>query len=233
MVVVLVSPTDTLVSRWLTGGCDDGSGRLHGGHGILLRIATLTRAALLRVSVLVRYHTSYPTFPPLVAPDDAPLSQPDYTIWAYIRSAAVLEHLRVALGEETFATALRNYALACKMASCDGRFRQALETAAADLSAVFASLVYKHFPKLVVFQPAALPKATRCASRSRTTAWKRCSSCCSCSKTAVPAARRARSQRDQLRSAGVRLRAARPIRHDALIGAALPGGSRFRRWWTA
>jgi hypothetical protein len=153
---VLVSPTDTVISRWLTEGL---ATMAQVDYTTLHRIPAPERDAYLarryrEHRVLVRHHTGYETFPPLVvsAPALAPQFQPDYTIWAYIRSAAVLEHLRVALGEQTFETALRDWAAQCMMKSCDtSDFRGLLEAASGeDLGAVFTALVYEtHYPRPV------------------------------------------------------------------------------------
>jgi hypothetical protein len=154
---VLVSPTDTLVSRWLTEGL---ATMAQVDYTALQRIAPADRDAYLarryrEHRVLVRHHTSYETFPPLVvsAPAQAPEFQPAYTIWAYIRSATVLEHLRVGLGEQAFDNGLRDWAALCKMQRCDTHdFRGVLEAASGqDLAAVFEQLVYEaHYPRLTV-----------------------------------------------------------------------------------
>jgi hypothetical protein len=154
---VLVSPTDTLVSRWLTEGL---ATMAQVDYTALRRIPAAERDAYLarryrEHRVLVRHHTNHETFPPLVVstPAQAPQFQPQYTIWAYIRSAAVLEHLRVALGEQVFDQALRSWAAKCMMKSCNtADFRAVLEAASGqDLKAVFTALVYEtHYPRLVV-----------------------------------------------------------------------------------
>lgn len=150
---VLVSPTDAQVSRWLTEGLatltqvDYSAARLVDAAEREAYLARRYREH----RVLMRYHTQYETFPPLVVshPGALPAMQPGYTIWAYIRSAAVLEHLRAALGDAVFAQALAAYAASCRMAACDtSDFRLALEHASGrDLVPAFATLVYgSHYP---------------------------------------------------------------------------------------
>lgn len=81
-------------------------------------------------TLLVRYLTDPESIPPLVLPPgvEAPDTVNTHTTWAYFKSSATLDYLRVILGEETFAEGLRGYAAACLLTSCDTQdFRLAME----------------------------------------------------------------------------------------------------------
>lgn len=144
---ILVAPTDLNKTRWLTEGLatltqiDYSAAKFAGG---LDRDSYLARRYNEHAMVL-RY-MAQPTLPPLVAPSpqSVPQDQVQTTIWAYIRSSATLDHLRLIIGEDAFAAALKDYVSQCSKAHCDtADFQKILEAKGSrDLTSVFASLVY-------------------------------------------------------------------------------------------
>ena len=144
---ILVAPTDLNKTRWLTEGLatltqiDYSSAKFAGG---LDRDSYLARRYNEHAMIL-RYMAD-PSLPPLVAPSAQVVPQDPIqtTIWAYIRSSATLDHLRVLIGEDAFAQSLRDYVKQCTKAHCDtADFQQILETKGGkDLSSVFATFVY-------------------------------------------------------------------------------------------
>ncbi len=82
---------------------------------------------------------------PLGVPEDPPSDQIQSTIWAYLRSSATLDHLRVLVGKDAFAAALRSWVAQCSMKHCDTTdFRVILEQASGlDLKSVFQHWVYE------------------------------------------------------------------------------------------
>ncbi|MBW2528668.1 MAG: hypothetical protein JRI23_31125 [Deltaproteobacteria bacterium] len=111
--------------------------------------------------LLVRYLTDPATLPPLVlgAGQDYPTSLEDSTTWAYFKSSATLDHLRLIVGEATFAEALADYRAACTLEPCTTEsFRDALEASAGrDLGFFFDQWVYgTTYPRLVVTHQQAL-----------------------------------------------------------------------------
>jgi hypothetical protein len=97
-------------------------------------------------TLLVRYLTDWETLPPLVLPPgvETPDTVNTHTTWAYFKSSATLDYLRMFIGEEAFASGLKSYASACMMTSCDtGDFQTAMETAGGeDLEQFFTQWVY-------------------------------------------------------------------------------------------
>jgi hypothetical protein len=141
---VLVAPTDFNKSRWLVEGLatlsqidyaaehfangldrDSFLARRYREHGILLRyLAQLDLPAVVP-----------PIYPQLDSAGD--------TLWAYIRSSAALEYLRVQTGDEGFAKGLRRFRADCANQLCDtADFRAILEAeSGVDLGAAFAAAV--------------------------------------------------------------------------------------------
>jgi hypothetical protein len=66
------------------------------------------------------------------------------TLWAYIRSSAFVEYLRVVVGDATFATVLKSWAKDCAQQLCDtGDFLTLVEQVSGeDFDAPFAQWVY-------------------------------------------------------------------------------------------
>jgi hypothetical protein len=93
---------------------------------------------------IVRYLAN--DLPPLVSlTQDPPDDDIQSTIWAYLRSSATLDHLRVLVGPDAFATALKSWVAQCTMKHCDTTdFRKVLEQASGlDLTSVFQHWVYE------------------------------------------------------------------------------------------
>lgn len=72
--------------------------------------------------------------PPVVFPSGGGALQTaggaQYTVWAYTKSAATLDHLRVTVGEDVFAKALDEYRVQCSFVGCSpSDFRYVLEQA--------------------------------------------------------------------------------------------------------
>ena len=101
----------------------------------------------------MRYLTDPATVPALV-PDswnDAPTTSSEYTTWAYFKSSATLDHLRLLLGDEPFSTGLRQYTAACLGEPCStADFRSAMEDASGlDLGSFFEQWVYAtNYPRV-------------------------------------------------------------------------------------
>jgi Peptidase family M1 domain len=141
---VLVSPTDYLRSRWLVEGLATLSqvdyAAIHHAEG-LSRDAFLERRYREHAQVL-RYMAADL---PAVVPDAQPtLEGLNDTYWAYIRSSAALDSLRLVMGHDVFADGLRAYAAQCQQALCDTTdFRLVLESVSGlDLSAAFDAFVF-------------------------------------------------------------------------------------------
>ncbi|AKU97592.1 Aminopeptidase N [Labilithrix luteola] len=63
--------------------------------------------------------------------DPSSMDSTRFMLWAYFRTAATLDHLRVSVGEESFRNALDDYARECRWIGCDPRdFQRMLERAA-------------------------------------------------------------------------------------------------------
>lgn len=89
------------------------------------------------------YATPFESLPPVVpAPGvDGPVNA--YQQWAYLKGAAVLELLRMSIGEDTFAQGLRSYAQACTNQPCSAEdFQAAFEGSAGELNWFFSQYVY-------------------------------------------------------------------------------------------
>jgi hypothetical protein len=147
---VLVAPTDFNRSRWLVEGLatlsqiDYAAAKLAGG---LERDAYLARRYN-EHAVLLRYLASA-GLPAVVPPLYPQLDQAQDTLWAYIRSSAALEYLRVQAGDDAFAAGLRRFRAECAGALCDSDDFQAILEAESgrDLGPAFAAAVYQQsFP---------------------------------------------------------------------------------------
>ena len=107
----------------------------------------------------LRYLTDPATLPDLQLADwqSAPSGQPDYTVWAYFKGSAVLEHLRTIVGDAAFLEAIDAWVAACSYAACTSEdFRAHVEAASGkDLGGFFDAFVYStHYPRLAVgFEP--------------------------------------------------------------------------------
>lgn len=91
------------------------------------------------------YTIPFDTLPPVVpAPGVDPAVGQFYTEWAYLKGAALLDLLRVSIGDEVFARGLRDYAAACADLPCLTSDFQAAMTVAAgeDLAWFFDQYIY-------------------------------------------------------------------------------------------
>ncbi len=89
------------------------------------------------------YVTPFDRLPPVVPPAGVNAPANTYQQWAYLKGAAVLELLRVSIGEDIFSQGLRAYVQACLNAPCDAEdFQAAFEGFAGDLSWFFGQYVY-------------------------------------------------------------------------------------------
>ncbi len=97
-------------------------------------------------TLLLRYLTDWETLPHLVLPagEDMPDTVNEQVTWAYFKSSATLDYLRVILGEEAFAEGLKAYAADCLLTACDSQdFRAAMEAASGeDLQQFLEQWVY-------------------------------------------------------------------------------------------
>jgi hypothetical protein len=158
---VLVSPTDVRKTRWLVEGLatlsqiDYSAEHLNGG----LDRDTFLGRRFLEHWMTVRFMGDVTL--PLVLPN--PNSGPQDPIvdsaWAYFRSSAFLEHLRVVVGEAAFATTLQNWADQCAQNFCDtADFLDVINDASGeDLTFLFSQHVYNSdlpAPRLSFQQPA-------------------------------------------------------------------------------
>jgi len=143
---VLVSPTDILYTRWLVEGLATLSqidyAAEHQNPG-LSRDEYLTRRYREHWN-LVRY-LGDPTLPLVVqSTKSIPQDPIENTLWAYIRSSAFLEHLRVVVGDAVFAQTLQQWASQCAQKFCDTADFLALieKTSGRDFDAAFSQSVY-------------------------------------------------------------------------------------------
>ena len=142
---VLVSPTDYGLSRWLVEGLATLSqvdyAAIHFAQG-LSREAYLRRRY--REHAIILRYLAEPTLPavlPLTTPDGLQGLQDSY--WAYIRSSAALDSLRLVAGEDAFTDGMRAYREQCSQQLCDSADFQAILEAASgmDLDAAFDAFV--------------------------------------------------------------------------------------------
>lgn len=142
---VLVSPTDYGSSRWLVEGLATLSqvdyATLHHREG--LSPEDYLRRRYREHAIILRY-LAEPTLPavlPPTAPDGLEGLQDSY--WAYIRSSAALDSIRLVTGEQAFAEGLRDYRAQCSQQLCDSVDFQAILEAASgvNLDAAFDAFV--------------------------------------------------------------------------------------------
>lgn len=95
--------------------------------------------------LLLWYLTDPETLPPILLPAGStwPETLNEQVVWAYYKSSAFLDLLRVALGEDAFFTALRDYVVACVQGECtlddvEDVFAQSARVAVAHLFDAFA-----------------------------------------------------------------------------------------------
>ena len=146
---ILINPTEGRRTRWLTEGLatlsqiDYANAKF---RGELSSDRYLGRRYNEHTQVL-RYLAVPAQQPALVAQSASqlPTDSVQDNIWAYMRSSATLDYLRVLIGQVAWEKALKAYVKQCTMAHCDTTdFRLVLEQASGlDLSASFERLVYK------------------------------------------------------------------------------------------
>ncbi len=100
--------------------------------------------------------------PPIALGTEAPPASSDpsaYTLWAYYKTAATLDHLRVTIGDEAFAAGLGAYVERCSYVGCRPRdFREVLEKVTGRALSTFFDrwVLATSRPRVVVgFKPAA------------------------------------------------------------------------------
>ncbi len=143
---VLVSPTDIQTTRWLVEGLATFS---QIDYAAKVQNPKVSRDEYLARRyrehwLLVKYRGD-PTLPLVVGSSSAiPTDSVQNTLWAYIRSSALLEYLRVVIGDAKFATLLRGWAKACSQKLCDtADFLTMLEQESGEkFDAVFAQWVW-------------------------------------------------------------------------------------------
>lgn len=141
---ILVSPTDYTRSRWLVEGLatlsqiDYAADVLNPEKNREAYVARRYREhdILLRYTAVDSLPAVVPAFPVNAGEDD--------TLWAYIRSSAALDTLRVLIGEDVFADVLKAWAASCAFEHCDtADFIDVIETTAGmDLTAAFDAYVF-------------------------------------------------------------------------------------------
>jgi hypothetical protein len=152
---VMVYPAEP--SLWLVEGLamiteyDYAASRFHASENRDLYLATRYRENELGL----RYLTDPKTLPPLMLASwaEMPSVMMDSTVWAYIKSSATLDYLRLVLGEDSFAKGLQDYRAKCAFAACTTLdFQQAMQTASGqDLQTFLDQFVYAtRYPALVV-----------------------------------------------------------------------------------
>ena len=143
---VLVSPTDIGTTRWLVEGLatfsqiDYAAQVQHAGTPREEYLARRYREHWM----LVKYRGD-PALPLVVSSwTEAPTDSVQDTLWAYIRSSAFIEYLRVIVGDEVFAGVLRSWAKGCAQKLCDSAdFLALIEKASGQkLAGVFAQWVW-------------------------------------------------------------------------------------------
>ncbi len=140
---VLVSPNDVALTRWLTEGLATQAQIDYAAHTFALDLREAFIARRFREhQLLLRYHTDPALIPPLVVGSAAatPVGPVDYTVWAYIKSSATLEHLRTIVGDAAYAEGLKSYVAACQKADCGSQdFLAAIAQASGVPLSTFAS----------------------------------------------------------------------------------------------
>jgi hypothetical protein len=93
------------------------------------------------IGVALDYEVGYAKIPPIVVKTPAQLPQDDrglYTLWAYEKTSATLDHLRVIVGDDVFEKGLRAYAARCAGQACvTAAFREEMERASGRSLATF------------------------------------------------------------------------------------------------
>ena len=142
---VLVSPTDILVTRWLVEGLATFS---QIDFAAQVQNASVPREEYLARRyrehwMLVKYlgDASLPLV--LGSSTEVPQDSIQNTLWAYIRSSALLEYLRVVVGDAPFAQLLQSWAKDCAQKLCDSADFLALleQVSNEDFDPVFAQWV--------------------------------------------------------------------------------------------
>jgi len=105
--------------------------------------------------LMLRYLTDPETLPHLIidSSETYPSTLIEQLVWAYYKSSAVLDHLRVSAGEDVFDAAWKNYLQMCSLMKCDtGDLITSLEIeTGADWSWFFEQWVYDTaYPRLEV-----------------------------------------------------------------------------------
>jgi hypothetical protein len=105
--------------------------------------------------LLFRYLTDPATLPDLVLEpnEDRPNTLNESVTWAYFKSSATLDHLRVTIGEQAFHDGFRAFVAACEFEACTtADFRSALEASSGqDLAFFFDQWVYDtNYPAVTV-----------------------------------------------------------------------------------
>lgn len=143
---VLVSPTDVLTTRWLVEGLATLSQIDYAAqyqHADVPRDEYLARRY--REHWLLVKYMGDASLPLVVgSSSEIPNDSIQNTLWAYIRSSAFLEYLRVVVGDDVFATLLKTWAKDCGQKLCDtGDFLALVEKVSGeDFDPVFAQWVY-------------------------------------------------------------------------------------------
>lgn len=143
---VLVSPTDVRKTRWLVEGLatlsqiDYAAQYLHADSDRDEYLAHRFREHWMTVRFM-----GDPTFP-IVAPtaQGGPEDPIQDSVWAYFRSSAFLEHLRVVVGDDSFAATLKIWADQCAQKFCDtADFLTIInDTSGTDVTSLFSQHVY-------------------------------------------------------------------------------------------
>jgi aminopeptidase N len=154
---VMAAPADLGRQHLLTEGLvvlealDYSAERLHPQEDRQRFLARRLREA----ELLIRYVTDPVTLPaPVLLPGQAApkVGAPDWT-WGYAKSPAILDYLRLTIGETVFATGVRRYLDRCSFRSCTVTdFQIALaEASGADLTSFFQQWVFGNtYPRLSI-----------------------------------------------------------------------------------
>lgn len=143
---VLVSPSDIRNTRWLVEGLATLS-QIDYSAEHLNTVGSREEylARRYREHWLTVHYLGDPSLPLVVQnPSSIPQDSIQNTLWAYIRSSAMLEHLRVLVGDDVFKTTLRSWAKTCSQQFCDtADFLNVIQTTSGqDLSKVFSQYVW-------------------------------------------------------------------------------------------
>jgi len=142
---VLVSPIDVKVTRWLTEGLATQAQIDYAAQKLPAADRDAYIARRYREHWLLVRHMGDATLPMVMAsPIQVPTDTMVFTIWGYIRSSALLEHLRMVVGESTYANILKAWVSKCEKQICDtGDFQNVVnEVSGRDFTQFFAQWVY-------------------------------------------------------------------------------------------